>query len=59
MKSQLVELLMARIGRKEETAEQAVDTLIDYIRHNPLQVAPYLVRHDVSDTEDRQGGLFG
>ena len=59
MKPRLVDLLISEVGLREETAEHAVDIFINYIKHNPLQVAAYLVRQDESSTQARQGGLFG
>jgi hypothetical protein len=42
MKEQLVSLLVSKVGLDQEKAEQAIDTVLNYIKENPDQAASLL-----------------
>ena len=59
MKEQLVSLLTAKVGLDEEKANQAVDTVLDYIKSNPQQITEYLGKVGLGGVADKLGGFFG
>jgi len=59
MKEQLVSLLTSKIGLDQEKAEQAVDTVLEYIKNNPQQLSSYLEQFGAGGIADKLGGLFG
>ncbi|HXG91985.1 MAG TPA: hypothetical protein VNN73_06390 [Blastocatellia bacterium] len=58
MKEQLVALLISRVGLDQQKAEQAVDTVLEYIQNNPQQISQ-LLGHLPGGLGDKLGGLFG
>jgi nucleoid DNA-binding protein len=59
MKEQLVSLLTAKVGLDEAKANQAVDTVLDYIKSNPQQITDYLSKVGLGGAADKLGGFFG
>ncbi|MEW6130348.1 MAG: hypothetical protein AB1757_25155 [Acidobacteriota bacterium] len=59
MKEQLVALLTAKVGLDEEKANQAVDTILEYIKSNPEQITEYLGKFGMGGVADKIGGLLG
>jgi hypothetical protein len=59
MKEQLVSLLTSKVGLDEEKANQAIDTVLDYIKNNPQQIQEYLAKVGAGGLADKLGGLFG
>ena len=59
MKEQLVSLLVSRVGLDQEKAEQAVDTVLGYIKENPQQLTSYLDKFGAGGIGDKLGGLLG
>lgn len=58
MKEQLISLLQSKVGLDAEKANQAVDTVLDFIKNNPQQVTEYLGKLP-GGLGDKLGGLFG
>ncbi len=59
MKDQLVSLLVSNVGLDQQKAEQAVDTVLDYIKNNPQQLSSYLDKFGAGGLADKLGGMFG
>lgn len=59
MKEQLVSLLTSKVGLDHAKAEQAVDTVLDYIKNNPQQLSSYLEQFGAGTVADKLGGMFG
>jgi hypothetical protein len=59
MKEQLVSMLVSRIGLDQQKAEQAVDTVLEYIKDNPQQISSYLQSVGAGGLADKIGGMFG
>jgi hypothetical protein len=59
MKEQLVSLLVSRIGLDQQKAEQAVDTVLEYVKENPQQISSYLQSVGGGGLADKIGGMFG
>ena len=59
MKDQLVSLLTSKVGLDQQKAEQAVDTVLDYIKNNPQQLSAYLDKFGAGGLADKLGGLLG
>ncbi len=58
MKEQLVSLLVSKVGLDQEKADQAVDTVLGYLKDNPQQLASYLDKFGAGAIGDKLGGLF-
>lgn len=58
MKEQLVSLLVSKVGLDQEKADQAVDTMLGYIKDNPQQLTAYLDKFGAGAIGDKLGGLF-
>ena len=59
MKEQLVSLLIAKVGLDEEKANQAVDTVLNFVRDHPEQISEYLGKVGLSGVAETLGGMFG
>lgn len=59
MKEQIVELLSSKVGLDAETANKAVDTVLDFLKENPEQVTSLLGKVGLEGLGDTIGGLFG
>ncbi|HXG68292.1 MAG TPA: hypothetical protein VNO70_24570 [Blastocatellia bacterium] len=59
MKEQLVSLLVSKVGLDQGKAEQAVDTVLDYIKSNPQQLTSYLNSVGGGGIADKLGGMLG
>jgi len=59
MKEQIVELLTSKVGLDASTANQAVDTVLGYLKDNPEQVTSLLGKVGLGGIGDTLGGLFG
>lgn len=51
-------MLQSKVGLDAEKANQAVDTVLDFIKNNPQQVTEYLGKLP-GGLGDKLGGLFG
>jgi hypothetical protein len=58
VKEQLVSLLISKVGLDQEKAEQAVDTILGYVKDNPEQLSSYLGKLP-GGLGDKLGGMFG
>jgi hypothetical protein len=58
VKEQLVSLLQSKVGLDPEKANQAVDTVLDFIKNNPQQLTEYLGKLP-GGIGDKIGGMFG
>ena len=58
MKEQLVSLLISKVGLDQQKAEQAVDTVLDFLKNNPEQVSSLLGKLP-GGLGDKLGGMFG
>jgi hypothetical protein len=58
VKEQLVSLLVSKVGLDQEKAEQAVDTILSYVKDNPQQLTAYLGKLP-GGLGDKLGGMFG
>ena len=58
MKEQLVSLLVSKVGLDQQKAEQAVDTILSYVKDNPEQLTSYLGKLP-GGLGDKIGGMFG
>jgi hypothetical protein len=58
MKDQLVSLLVSKVGLDQQKAEQAIDTVLDYLKNNPQQLAS-LTDKLPGGLGDKLGGMFG
>ena len=58
MKEQLVSLLVSKVGLDQQKAEQAVDTVLDYIKNNPQQLSA-LTDKLPGGLGDKLGGMLG
>jgi hypothetical protein len=66
LEEQLIKLLSDRFGLDEATAEQAIATVMDFVKDNPEQLTSLLAGEegqlnlgDVGALKERLGGLFG
>lgn len=61
MKEQLVSLLVSKVGLDQEKAEHAVDTVLDFFKNNPDQVASVLGKlpGGLGEKLGGLGGMFG
>lgn len=71
MQEQLIKLLSDRFGLDEASAEQAIATVMDFVKDNPEQLTSLLAGEDgkldlgdvgaldVGALKERLGGLFG
>jgi hypothetical protein len=59
MKEQLVSLLISKVGLDEEKANQAVDTVLDFVKDNPEQITEYLSKFGLGGVAEKLGGLGG
>jgi nucleoid DNA-binding protein len=59
MKEQLIALLTSKVGLDPEKAQQAVDTVLDYIRSNPDQIKSYLSQAGIGAVGDKLSSLLG
>lgn len=59
MKEQLVSLLISKVGLDEEKANQAVDTVLDFVKDNPEQITEYLSKFGMGGVAEKLGGLGG
>lgn len=58
MKEQLVSLLVSKVGLDQEKAEQAIDTVLNYIKENPDQASSLLGKLP-GGLGEKLGGLLG
>jgi hypothetical protein len=58
VKEQLVSLLISKVGLDQQKAEQAVDTVLGYVKDNPEQLSSYLGKLP-GGLGDKIGGMFG
>ena len=58
MKEQLVSLLVSKVGLDEQKAEQAVETVLDYIKNNPDKLSA-LTDKLPGGLGDKLGGMLG
>ena len=58
MKDQLVSLLVSKVGLDKQKAEQAVETVLDYIKNNPQQLSS-LTDKLPGGLGDKLGGMLG
>lgn len=59
MKEQLVSLLVSKVGLDEEKANQAVDTVLGFVKDHPEQITEYLGKAGLGGVADKLGGLGG
>ncbi|MBI3652737.1 MAG: hypothetical protein HY231_17075 [Acidobacteria bacterium] len=59
MKEQLVSLLVAKVGLDEEKANQAIDTVLEYVKEHPEQLSEYLNKFGLGGIAEKLGGLGG
>jgi hypothetical protein len=59
MKEQLVSLLISKVGLDEEKANQAVDTVLNFVKDNPEQITEYLGKAGLGNVAEKLGGLGG
>ena len=59
MKEQLISLLISKVGLDQQKAEQAVDTVLEYVKTNPQQVTSYIQSAGGGGLADKIGGMFG
>jgi len=59
VKDQLISLLVSKVGLDQQKAEQAVDTVLEYIKNNPQQLSSYLEKFGAGGIADKLGGLLG
>jgi nucleoid DNA-binding protein len=57
MKEQLVALLVSKVGLDQQRAEQAVDTVLDFIKNNPEQASALLGKLP-GGLGEKLGGMF-
>jgi hypothetical protein len=58
MKEELVSLLVSKVGLDQEKAEQAVDTVLEYIKNNPQQLTSFLEKAGLGGVAGKLGGLL-
>ena len=60
MKDQLVNMVAQRVGISAEQADQAVDTVLGYIKDNPEQLQGMLNLDEgaMAGIKDKLGGMF-
>jgi hypothetical protein len=58
VREQLVSLLISKVGLDQQKAEQAVDTVLSYVKDNPEQLSSYLGKLP-GGLGDKIGGMFG
>jgi hypothetical protein len=58
VREQLVSLLISKVGLDQQKAEQAVDTVLGYVKDNPEQLSSYLGKLP-GGLGDKIGGMFG
>jgi hypothetical protein len=58
MKEQLVALLTSKVGLDEDKANQAIDTVLDYLKNNPEQISEYLGKVGLGGVADKLGGFL-
>jgi hypothetical protein len=59
MKEQLVSLLISKVGLDEEKANQAVDTVLNFVKDNPEQITEYLGKAGLGGVAEKLSGLGG
>ena len=59
MKEQLISLLTSKVGLDAEKANQAVDTILEYIKSNPQQITEYMGKLGIDGAAEKLGGFFG
>lgn len=59
MKEHLISLLVSQVGLDKEKAEQAVTTVLNYIKDNPQQLTSYLKDVDTSSIPKTLSSLLG
>jgi hypothetical protein len=57
VREQLVSLLISKVGLDQQKAEQAVDTVLSYVKDNPQQLSSYLGNLP-GGLGDKIGGMF-
>lgn len=58
MKEQLVSLLVSKVGLDQEKAEQAIDTVLGFLKEHPEQAASLLGKLP-GGLGEKLGGLLG
>ncbi|HWP43868.1 MAG TPA: hypothetical protein VNO14_11565 [Blastocatellia bacterium] len=55
MKEQLISLLVSKVGIEQAKADQAVETILGYIKQNPQELSSYLEKAGVEGIGKKLG----